>query len=97
MASFDEYERIMASNRWRRCRDAYIKRVRGLCEDCLKQGIYTPGAQVHHKQRITPDNVNEPSIVYGTDNLVLLCKECHDKRHGKLKPKADFVTGHVEL
>ncbi len=93
----DRYDLLMKSAEWRSCRNAYVKSVRGMCEDCMKQGIYTPGEQVHHIVKITPKNIDDPHIVFGWNNLVLLCKACHDKRHGKLKPKADFITGHVEI
>lgn len=73
------------SKAWRSTRDAYIKSVGGLCEDCLKKGLYNPAEEVHHKTFITPNNINDPSITLSWDNLVALCRECHRRRHsGKI-------------
>ena len=37
---------------------------------------------VHHKVELTPGNINQWDIALGPDNLVSLCHECHNKRHG---------------
>lgn len=47
-----------------------------LCEKC--DAI---GTEVHHKIRLTPENVNDPEISLNQDNLMLLCNECHNKEH----------------
>ena len=66
---------------WLKCREAYIKSVGGLCEDCLARGIYTPGLIVHHITPITPDNINDPEITLNFDNLRLVCQDCHAAEH----------------
>jgi 5-methylcytosine-specific restriction endonuclease McrA len=33
---------------------------------------------VHHKVPLNADNVKDPNIALGWDNLELLCKQCHD-------------------
>lgn len=37
---------------------------------------------VHHKTELTPENINDPEITLGWQNLELLCLECHNKEHG---------------
>ena len=37
---------------------------------------------VHHKVELTAGNINQWDIALGPDNLVSLCHECHNKRHG---------------
>jgi 5-methylcytosine-specific restriction endonuclease McrA len=76
---------LYSSPAWKRVRKEYYERVGGLCEDCLARGIITPGDEVHHKIFITPANMHDPSIALNPDNLVLLCKQCHAKRHGHVK------------
>lgn len=44
-------------------------------------GIYTPGKIVHHKTRLTPDNIHDTSITLNWDNLMLVCQDCHAKVH----------------
>jgi 5-methylcytosine-specific restriction endonuclease McrA len=70
-----------SSKRWAACREAYRAHVGHLCERCLKKGLIVPGAIVHHKVYLTPENINDPAITTGLDNLVSLCRECHKRRH----------------
>ena len=69
------------SSAWRHCREEYIKNVAGLCEMCYKQGIIRKGDELHHKVKLTPDNINNPCITLNPDNLILLCREHHQAMH----------------
>lgn len=66
---------------WIKCRRDYARSVNGLCERCLARGLYVPGDEVHHKIRLNPSNVNDPSVALNWDNLELLCKDCHMAEH----------------
>lgn len=48
------------------------------------------GTEVHHIIHLTPENVNDPSIATNQENLKLLCKECHNKTHGRFEGKRDY-------
>ena len=74
-----------SSTEWINCRRGYAKSVGGLCERCLTKGLYTPGTQVHHKIRLT------------WDNLELLCTECHREEHRGRKRWETDEMGHVLL
>ena len=37
---------------------------------------------MHHKKHLTPENVLDDNVVYGWDNLELLCIYCHNTVHG---------------
>lgn len=67
---------------WQRCRAGYIAFRRGvdggMCEICHD----VPGYIVHHKQHITPHNVNDPDVTLNWSNLQYVCKHCHDVEHG---------------
>lgn len=69
------------SKEWYRCRNTYAKKVNHLCERCLSFGIYSVGEIVHHIKPITPENINDPNITLNFDNLEMLCRKCHMKRH----------------
>ena len=69
------------SKAWIRCRRGYAKSKRGLCERCLAKGLHVPGTEVHHKIRLTVDNVNDPAVALSWSNLELLCKDCHLAEH----------------
>lgn len=73
------------SKAWQNCRKTYAQSVGGLCEQCLKNGIYKAGEIVHHKTALTPDNIKDPDVSLSWDNLELLCRDCHAKAHGSTK------------
>lgn len=73
------------SKRWQKVREGYIKHAGGLCEECLKSGIYRPGVIVHHKTELTPQNIQNPEIALDYANLELLCRDCHAKMHDRRK------------
>lgn len=77
-------ERFYSSSEWKACRLAYKKSVGGLCEQCLKHGIYNPGVIVHHKIHITPENIECPELTMDFGNLELLCRDCHAAQHSSV-------------
>ena len=70
------------STAWKRCREAYRERVGNLCEDCLREGRFTPAEIVHHIVPVTEANVNDPEVTLNFANLRCVCRECHAKEHG---------------
>ena len=71
-----------SSKAWKQCRASYMKKVGGLCEDCLAKGIFTPAEIVHHCVEIDQSNINNPSVTLSFDNLRALCRPCHAAAHG---------------
>ncbi len=93
---YESIRRFYNSKQWQHCRDSYRKKRRGLCERCLKKGLIVPGDEVHHKVRLTKDNVNDPKVAVNFANLELLCKQCHEEEHhGVKRYKVDQATGAV--
>lgn len=86
-----EIERFYTSRAWRRCRDAYAASVSGLCERCLAKGLIVPGDEVHHKIRLTPENLSNPAIALNWDNLELLCSDCHQEEHRGTRWRCDAM------
>lgn len=84
MRSIDES--FYKSARWVKCRQQYIQQ-HSLCERCLEAGLIVPAVYVHHRIHLTPDNVKDVSIAYGSDNLEALCFDCHEKEHGRRRKK----------
>ncbi len=66
---------------WVNARDMAYKRAGGLCERCREKGLIVPGEEVHHKIPITKANVTDPEITLNLDNLILLCRACHEEQH----------------
>lgn len=69
------------SKRWQTTRLAYLKSVGGLCERCMKKGLYRPAVIVHHKVYITAENIHTPEVTLSWDNLEAVCRECHEQEH----------------
>jgi len=68
--------RFYKSRAWQECRDAYYVSQHGICERCGNAGVI-----VHHKEPLTPENINNPNITLNWDNLEVLCLDCHNKEH----------------
>jgi len=91
----DFAESFYKSQRWQKCRRAYIAeritRDGGYCEVCRERLIFI----VHHKIPLNAENILEPYITLSFDNLMGVCKECHDNFEGhglkkKLMPLVIF-------
>lgn len=55
----------------------------GMCERCFENGYLVPAEIIHHREHLTPENVDDPEATYGFDNLQRVCRKCHGKLHGK--------------
>ena len=75
-------KKFYKSKAWQQCREYVMQRDHRLCVDCSKTGLITPAEEVHHIIELTQENISDPAIALGPDNLVSLCRECHKKRHG---------------
>ncbi len=71
------------SDAWDKARRLALSRDNFLCQDCLNNGYITEAEEVHHITELTPENINDPSITTGLNNLVSLCHNCHTARHLK--------------
>ena len=79
---------------WETTAAAYRKHCGGLCERCKAQGIYKPAQIVHHKKHLNPENIGDPAIAYGFDNLEALCLDCHNLEHiGKKAERRRYEFG----
>lgn len=81
---------------WKRCREGYLKSVGGLCERCAKHGLIVPAEQVHHKIKLTPENLKDPAIALNWENLEALCTACHQAEHKGKRWICD-VNGSVRI
>ena len=82
-----EAERFYGSQAWKECRAAYIKSKGGLCERCLRSGLYRPGFIVHHKIYLDEKSFSDPAVALNWKNLELLCRECHEMEHARTKKR----------
>lgn len=73
-------ERFYKGTTWKRTRGAFMKSKHYLCERCGE-----PAKICHHKEYLTPKNINDPKIALSWSNLEALCQDCHNKEHNKTK------------
>ena len=66
------------SKAWEKCREGYIASVYGLCRKCKDK----PGYILHHKVKLTPENIGDPDITLNWENLEYLCLVHHNAAHG---------------
>lgn len=71
----DKRKKFYDSAMWKRTKRAVYIRAKGCCEICGN-----PGTEVHHKIELDDQNVDDPKIALGMDNLILLCTQCHNKQ-----------------
>lgn len=94
----DFAKRFYKSKAWQRTRAVAWARDKGLCVDCMKRGLITPAEEVHHIKELTTDNIDDPRVTLNLDNLVSLCRECHQARHNtnasryKILPNGQVVA-----
>ncbi len=70
---------------WQEARQIKYQEQNGKCERCGRVG-----EEVHHKIRLTIDNVKDPTISINQENLELLCKDCHNKEHKRFTKEKEF-------
>ena len=78
------------SDEWRSCRLAYLQQ-HPICERCGMSAH-----QVHHKTKLTPNNLQDPEITLNPDNLEALCDTCHQQEHHPRRWRCDEL-GRVQL
>lgn len=78
-------ERFYKSDKWHLARAIVITRANGKCERCG-----SVGNEVHHIIRLTIDNVDDISVSINPKNLILLCKDCHNKEHHRFGKRTKY-------
>ena len=81
--TYEKYKRDTTSKKrynasWQKIRKAYAT-SHPFCEECLKDGRFTPVEHVHHILPLADGGTHDQ------DNLMSLCKSCHSRIHAKMK------------
>lgn len=83
----DKYKNFYNSKHWNDLRALKFSDADGICEACKAKGIIKPGVDVHHKIPIEKDWSKRLDY----NNLILLCKECHNEIHGRGGDLSSFL------
>lgn len=62
----------------------YAEKGEVVCAQCGQPILNRWDLIVHHKERLSDDNVGDASISLNPDNVEFLHRECHEKEHGRL-------------
>lgn len=79
---------------WLHVRKQVLELDRCECQDCKLKGIYTRATTVHHENYVKRHPELALEIWYTwrgqrKRNLVSLCHDCHERRHGYRKAKQE--------
>lgn len=66
---------FLDSKAWKITRKQILHDALYTCEEC-----YERAEEVHHKEPLTDDNVNDWNISLNPKNLQALCTSCHSKK-----------------
>ena len=75
------------SSRWLKCKEGFMQSKNYICERCGGLAYIC-----HHKEHISPQNINDSNITLNWDNLQALCLDCHNAVHGKGAACIDGVS-----
>lgn len=84
------------SGEWRAFRKTMIAKRGNICAHCNIAILDARAIIAHHKQELTPDNIHNPAIAFGEDNIDLICFDCHNKSHKRFG-YAQYEDRHVYL
>lgn len=75
-------------NAYRNIRQAYMM-AHPLCEMCLQKGKVEPSTECHHIKPFMQgrDDDEKMQLATDSDNLIALCKSCHEQMHHKKRIK----------
>ncbi len=94
----NDIHRFYTWSKWLKVRGEVLKEDKYECQDCKEKGIYTKATTVHHDNfvRKHPELALEKNYVYDGKtkrNLISLCFNCHEARHGyRKKNKHKLIT-----
>ena len=75
------------SEAWIKCRDGYLKSQSYVCERCGGVAVIC-----HHKEPLTPANINDPEVTLNWSLLQALCQECHNREHFTTSPTREGLA-----
>lgn len=84
----EKYRKFYNSKEWKNLRAYKFAEAGGLCEKCKNKILIQEGKEVHH---IKPIETHwHLRLVY--ENLILLCSDCHNEKHGRVSPLQKFLN-----
>lgn len=76
------------SVKWKKFRASILRRDGYRCKICARYGRMVPATEVHHIKHTD----EYPELVYDPQNLVSLCKSCHNRQHPEKGGEKSFYS-----
>lgn len=83
----EKYNSFYNSPAWKQLRAERWVSADGLCEMCREKGIVRKADEIHHIVPIEDDWSKRLDF----DNLIALCKDCHNEQHSRVSPLKKFL------
>lgn len=84
------------STAWKKLRDTYYK-SHPICEKCLEKGVITPAEDIHHIRSPFRNGVINYGLLLDPDNLMAVCKKCHQEIHNKKGLSPEEIIRQLDL
>lgn len=75
--SYRGWKAFYHTGAWKKKRKEILKRDHNSCKICRQNGKYTKAVTVHHIKHLR----DVPELALTDNNLISLCRECHEKQH----------------
>ena len=82
------------SKKWKDIRKQVAEESFYICSICGKP-TYSNQGIVHHKTPITEDNIDNPSITLNKNNLMYVCRNCHEALHKETDKSKPYCTRNI--
>ena len=94
MDSYKESDPFYHTKEWRAIRKVALERDNGMCRDCMDRMKFETGYKPHRAtmvHHIIPRS-ERPDLELVLENLISLCKGCHEIRHPEKRSKIKRKT-----
>lgn len=91
-----ERQKIYSSDKWKECVKEVWKRDKAICQRCGKKYNSTDCPQHFHIHHVY-SFADFPYLRMNSDNLILLCPECHRFVHSKKNIDKEFLTKPITI
>ena len=82
------------SKKWKELRKQVAEESFYICSICGKP-TYSNQGIVHHKIPVTEENIDNPAITLNKNNLMYVCRNCHEALHKQTDKRKPYSTSNI--
>lgn len=84
--SYRGWKAFYHTTEWKKKRRQVLRRDHNSCQRCRENGRYRKATTVHHIIHLK----KVPELALTDDNLISLCKDCHEAMHPKKRKESGY-------